>query len=54
MKFGKIRGKMWAKVIRFEQIWLDFGKIKILHPQTIRSFTAYGQVQANILRRMPR
>jgi len=42
-KFGWI-GKIWAKVIRFEQILLDLGKIKILHPQTHSIFYGYGQV----------
>jgi len=35
-KFGQIRAKferIWAKGLRFGQIWLDLGKIKILHPQ---------------------
>jgi len=41
VKFGRIWGKIWAKIIRFEQIglWLDLGKIKIFHP----SFTAMGK-----------
>jgi len=33
-----------AKVIRFEQIWLDLGKIKILHPQKHSIIYGYGQV----------
>jgi len=41
MKFGKILGKIWAKVFRFEQIWLDLGKIKILHPQKHSIFYSY-------------
>jgi len=29
---GKTEAKIWAKVIRFKQIWLDFDKIKTFHP----------------------
>jgi len=42
VKFGKIWGKIWAKVIEFEQIWL--AKIKILHPQKHSIFYGYGEV----------
>jgi len=43
-KFEKICGKIWAKVIRLEQILLDLGKIKILHSQNYLIFYGYGQV----------
>jgi len=29
----KFFGKIWAKRLRFWQIWVDLGKIKISHPQ---------------------
>jgi len=33
IQFEQNWGEIWTKMIRFEQIWLDLGKIKIVHPQ---------------------
>jgi len=45
MKLGQSWGEIWARVIRFGQIWLDLGQIKIFNPQ--KHSISYGYASAD-------